>query len=359
MKRYKFFNSIFILLFFNFPAVLILWGDVPFEIFAFIQILGLMLLLGYHVPFHQRLTLTYNTKTLKHYLYAFWITILLIVFIKIMEIGFPGQMFFGRAYEEAFMSTYSMLTKIYLFAPIISAAVIILEKRMLRRFLLFAVSVIIIFIPGVKGSLFIFLFILIFYKLLETKKLIWTLIFFSFLVPLLTLSIFFVSHFVLRSTLTDVGFLEIVNFVVEKVRLYFEPNFNNLALTIDKSKIFQFGAVFTFPIVETLTLGMVRTTGQGQIWYFVDPSLKAGTFARDFWQDWGVVSPFFVFLLGVFYSWISSIVYGQDKINKILIAVLSFPFAFVFFYNEFSRNQIVFGFLLLILMVMNAKKTYL
>ncbi|MDB4046195.1 hypothetical protein N9501_08295 [Amylibacter sp.] len=146
---------------------------------------------------------------------------------------------------------------------------------------------------------------------------------------------------------------------MEKVWLYFEPNFKNLALTIDKSEIFQFGAVFMFPIVETLTLGMVRTTGNGQIWYFVDPNLKAGTFARDFWQDWGVVSPFFVFLLGVFYSWISTIIYGHDKINKVLIAVLSFPFAFVFFYNEFSRNQIVFGFLLIIIMVMNAKKIHL
>ena len=168
--------------------------------------------------------------------------------------------------------------------------------------------------------------------------------------------LFYVSHFVCRSTLSETSVIDIITIVEEKILLYFKPNFQNLALTIEKSDILQFGAVFMFPIVETLTLGAVRSTGDVQIWYFVDPNLNAGTFARDFWQDWGIMASFFTFLLGVLYSWLSSLVDGGGEINKLLLSILSFPFAFVFFYNEFSRNQIIFGLILFILVVQSARR---
>ena len=213
-----------------------------------------------------------------------------------------------------------------------------------------------IFLPGVKGNVFLFIFILVYFKLLLTKNLLKTTILLSFLVTGATFLLFYVSHFVIRSNLDGPSLFDTVLVVAEKIWLYFEPNFRNLALTIEKSEIFQFGAVFMFPLVETLTLGAVRTTGEGQIWYFVDPNLKAGTFARDFWQEWGIMAPFFTFLLGVFYSWLSSLVDGDSEINKLLLSILSFPFAFVFFYNEFSRNQIIFGVLLVVLVVQSARR---
>ena len=318
--------------------------------------MGLMLIAGYQVPFRPKIRLRGNISVLKGYLYALWILILFIVIIKVMRVGLPGQQYVGRAYEAAFMTNYSLLTKLYLFGPIISAAIIILEEKKLYKYSLFIVSSILIFLPGVKGNYFLFLFILIYYNLLESKKFVRILVRTSIVTPILTFLLFYVSHFVIRSSLSETSVIDTITIVGEKISLYFKPNFQNLALTIEKSDIFQFGAVFMFPIVETLTLGTVRTTGTGQIWYFVDPSLKAGTFARDFWQDWGVLAPFFTFLLGMFYSWLSSLVYGDGKINKILISVLSFPFTFVFFYNEFSRNQILFGVLLIVILVHNARR---
>ena len=356
LKRYKLINSIFIFLFFNCASAVLLNKSTSVEVYLFIQVMGLMLIAGFQVPFKSNIRLRKNTSILKGYLYALWIIIVLIVIIKVMSIGLPGQQYVGRAYEEAFMTNYSFLTKVYLFGPIISAAIIILEEKKRYKYMIFVVSSVLIFIPGVKGNFFLFLFVLIYYKLLETKKLGRIIVFMSMATPILTFLLFYVSHFVIRSNLNETSVFDTITIVGEKIFLYFKPNFQNLALTIEKSDIFQYGAVFMFPIVETLTLGSVRTTGTGQIWYFVDPNLKAGTFARDFWQDWGVFAPFFTFLLGLFYSWLSSLVYGDGKINKILISVLSFPFAFVFFYNEFSRNQIIFGFLLLIILVQNARR---
>ncbi len=359
MKRYKLFNSLFVLLFFNLPAAILLYNITSLQVYIFIQMLGLMLIAGYQVPFKKKLILRNNIPLIRGYFYAFWIMIFVIVIMKVNAVGFPGQNYFGRSYEAAFMSSYSILTKLYLFAPIVSATIILLEERKILKVVLFIISTIIIFLPGVKGNVYLFIFLLGYFKLLETKNLVKTAVILSFLITLATFLLFYVSHFVIRSTLDDTSPLDTISVVGETILLYFEPNFRNLALTIEKSKIFQLGAVFMFPVVETLTLGAVRLTGEGQIWYFVNPALKAGTFARDFWQDWGVMAPFFTFLLGVLYSWLSSLVYGNGKINKLLISILSFPFAFVFFYNEFSRNQIIFGVILVILLVQNARRVRL
>ena len=356
MKRYKLFNTLFILLFYNLPAAVVLYESTSTVIYIFIQMLGVMLIAGYQVPFKKKLVMRNNISLIRGYFYIFWIIISFIVVLKINSVGFPGQNYVGRAYEAAFMSSYSILTKLYLFAPIISAAIILLEGRVWLKVCLFTLSIIMIFLPGVKGNVFLFLFILVYFKLLETRELLKTTVFFSLLVTGATFLIFFVSHFVIRTSLEDSSLLDTASTVAEKIWLYFEPNFRNLALTIERSEIFQFGAVFMFPVVETITLGAVRTTGDGQIWYFVDPNLKAGTFARDFWQDWGVMAPFFTFFLGVFYSWLSSLVDGDSEINKLLLSILSFPFAFVFFYNEFSRNQIIFGVILVILVVQSARR---
>ena len=356
MKRYKLFNSLFILLFFNIPAVVILYKSTSIVIYIFIQMLGVMLIAGYQVPFKKKLIIRNNTSLIRGYFYTFWIIITIIVMIKVSSVGFPGQNYVGRTYETAFMSSYSILTKLYLFAPIISAAIILLEGRVWLKVSVFILSMIMLFLPGVKGNVFLFLFILVYFNLLETKKLMKTIILFSLLVTGATFLLFYVSHFVIRSSLDDTSLFDTASVVAEKIWLYFQPNFRNLALTIEKSEIFQFGAVFMYPVVETVTLGAVRTTGEGQIWYFVDPNLKAGTFARDFWQDWGIMAPFFTFFLGVLYSWLFSLVDGDSEINKLLLSILSFPFAFVFFYNEFSRNQIIFGVILVILVVQNARR---
>ena len=356
MKRYKLLNVLFILIFFNLPAAIILYERTSVEIYIFVQMLAVMLIAGYQVPFKKKLVMRKNIPLIRGYVYIIWIIISIIVLIKVNSVGFPGQIYVGRAYEAAFMSSYSILTKLYLFAPIISAAIILLERRVWLKVGLFVLSTIMIFLPGVKGNVFLFIFILVYFKLLLTKNLLKTTILLSFLVTGATFLLFYVSHFVIRSNLDGPSLFDTVLVVAEKIWLYFEPNFRNLALTIEKSEIFQFGAVFMFPLVETLTLGAVRTTGEGQIWYFVDPNLKAGTFARDFWQDWGIMAPFFTFLLGVFYSWLSSLVDGDSEINKLLLSILSFPFAFVFFYNEFSRNQIIFGVLLVVLVVQSARR---
>lgn len=356
MNRYKLLNILFILLFFNFPAAVVLYKNTSIEIYLFIQMLGVMLIAGYLMPFQKRLVLRNDVTPVRGFFYAFWIIISIIVIMKVNSVGFPGQNYIGRAYEAAFMSSYSFLTKLYLFAPIVSAAIILLERRVWLKIGFFILSTIMIFLPGVKGNVFLFMFILFYFKLLETKNLFKTIGLFSFLVTVMTFLLFYISHFMIRSSLENTSLLDTVSLVAEKIWLYFEPNFRNLALTIEKSTIFQFGAVFMFPVVETITLGAVRTTGEGQIWYFVNPDLKAGTFARDFWQDWGIMAPFFTFFLGVFYSWLSSLVNGDSEINKLLLSILSFPFAFVFFYNEFSRNQIIFGLLLVILVVKSARR---
>lgn len=359
IKRYKLFNILSVVFLFNIPTGLILWDFTHIEILFFIEVLGLSLILGYLMPFRKKLPIKNDIPLVRGYLYFLWVSILIAVFLKIMAVGIPGERFFGRAYEHAFMSSYPILTKLYLFAPIISAGLVVLEEKKLLSMFIFVTSVVIIFLPGVKGNVFLFIYIIIFFQLLETKRVFKVVTFVVVLAPLITFMLFYISHFVIRTGSSADSFIEILIAVADKIFLYFVPNFQNLALAIEKSEIFQYGAVFMFPIVETVTLGTVRTTGEGQIWYFVDPSLKAGTFARDFWQDWGIMAPFFTFLLGVLYSWVSSLVDGDSKINKLLLSILSFPFAFVFFYNEFSRNQIIFGVLLVVLVVQSARRVRL
>ena len=342
-KNYKVLNSCFIVGFFIIPCIIFLKSETPPYILAFIILIGLSLLSGWLLPFNIRIELQTDEIKVKNVLFFIWISINLIFIAKVIAVGVPSTNHFGRDYELTFMKTFPVLTKLYLFSPIISAALIILEKNEIKKLMYFLISLIVIFLPGIKGSVFLFIFIIIYYTVLNAQNIKRLLFIYFLTIPTLTICIFYVSIYLRFSSENS---LYLVN-IIHTIYAYFQPNFVNLYLMIENHSDLKFGAFMLNSLVKSITFGTVNLLSEPIDWHFISPDLKAGTFARAFWIDFGWAAPFFTFCLGAFYSFICSIFDGTQKTNKILISIMSFPFCFIFFYNEFFRNQIIFGCILM------------
>ena len=272
---------------------------------------------------------------------------------KVMHVGLPdNEGLYGRAYEAQFMATGKLTTVLFLFLPVIGAALISHLKNPSVRIFLAVLFTMVIFTPGIKGNVFLFLFCLLASVWFIRRISLVQFGVLSFLVSLITFSLFFGSHFLLRGTIEGKDFSQLVTSSFDLIINYFVPNFLNLALTVDRSDIFQYGAVFLFPIVDQVSFGLIRTIGaEGQVWYFVDPSLKAGTFARDLWQDFGWFGTIAGFFLGGAWGLLQKGIFHLECRAQFLpvgACLFSFPIAFMFFYNEFNRSQVIFGYILLL-----------
>lgn len=343
IQNYKVLNSLFILGLFVIPSLVFLKSETSPYIVAFVISIGLSLLFGWLLPFSTRINLQTDEMRIKKILFFTWMSINLVFIAKVIAIGLPSENHFGRDYELTFMRAFPLLTKLYLFGPIISASLFILEENKTKQSIYFLISSIVIFFPGIKGSIFLFLFIIIYCSILDSRNIKNLLSLYFLIIPPLTIFIFFVSIYLRFASFEKIYFVNIVSIIYA----YFQPNFVNLSLMIENYSDLKYGSFLLNSPVRALTFGTVNLLTEPIDWHFISPDLKAGTFARSFWIDWGWAAPFFTFCLGAFYNFVCSIFEGSQKINKILISIMSFPFGFIFFYNEFFRNQIIFGALLL------------
>lgn len=331
-------------------------ADLTVQYFVFGSLLWISFFTGYSVPFMSYKKLTFRlTVDSRHSLifYALLIVGVLAALYKVIAIGLPvfGGVS-GRNYEEQFMTTGRLSTVFFLFLPVIAAACVLRLNCFMFQGAAAVLISLVILIPGVKGNVFLFVFILLWSHFVTTKLTVNRAALVTLSVAFVTFCLFLVSHFFLREQrdFSNVGgiALEVLNLILG----YIYPNFINLALTIENSNVFQFGGVFLLPIVDQLSLGTLRTvSADGQIWYFFDPAYKAGTWARDFWQDFGWFGIVFAFFLGLIWGAVQLAVFrveSRSAVPLVATSLMSFPIAFMFFYNEFNRSQVVFGLALVV-----------